>query len=79
MNQQEAIEKGLYHVIGKEIDKRYIAELKKLVVNQKAIDENAGCKWTKLCIIPVVGKLFIETAHILRKFFKTKYKRVFYL
>ena len=46
---------------------------------QKAIDEGAGCEWTKLCIIPVVGKLFIETAHILRKFFKTKYKRVFYL
>ena len=46
---------------------------------QKAIDEDAGCEWTKLCIIPVVGKLFIEAAHILRKFFKTKYKRVFYL
>lgn len=44
---------------------------------QKAIDADAGCTWTKLCIIPVAGKLFIEIAHFLRKFFKTKYKRNF--
>lgn len=46
---------------------------------QKAIDEGGGCEWTRLCILPVAGKIFIEIAHILRKFFKTKYKRVFYL
>ncbi len=39
IDKEEAIQKGLYHTIGEEIDKRYIEELKKLVVNQKAIDE----------------------------------------
>ena len=39
MEKAEAEEKGLYHTIGEEIDKRYIEELKKLVVNQKAINE----------------------------------------
>ena len=39
IGKEEAIQKGLYHIIGEEIDKRYIEELKKLVVNQKAIDE----------------------------------------
>lgn len=37
MNKEEAIEKGLYNTIGKEIDDRYIEELKKLVVNEDAI------------------------------------------
>lgn len=46
---------------------------------QKAIDEGAGCEWTRLSILPVVGKIFVEIAHILRKFFKTKYKRIFKL
>lgn len=39
MTEEEAVQKDLYHVIGKEIDDKYIAELKKLVVNQKAINE----------------------------------------
>lgn len=39
MEKEEAEKKGLYNTIGKEIDKRYIEELKKLVVNQKAINE----------------------------------------
>lgn len=46
---------------------------------KKAIDEGAGCLWTKLCITPLIGNLFIETAHILRKIFKSKYKRHFML
>lgn len=33
MDKEVAIAKGLYHVIGVEIDEKYIAELKKLVVN----------------------------------------------
>ena len=37
MNKEEAIEKGLYNTIGKEIDDKYIKELKKLVVNEDAI------------------------------------------
>lgn len=44
---------------------------------QKAIDEGAGCEWTKLCILPVIGNVFVEIAHVLRKFFKTQYKRIF--
>ena len=39
MKKQEAIEKGLYHTIGQQIDERYMEELQKLVVNQKAINE----------------------------------------
>ena len=33
ISKEEAIEKGLFHVIGKEIDDKYIAELKKQVKN----------------------------------------------
>lgn len=40
---------------------------------QKAIDEEAGCFYTKLCISKF-GKLFIEIAHILRKLIKSNYK-----
>lgn len=43
---------------------------------QKAVDEGAGCFWTEKCINPKFGKIFIETAHILRKIFKTQYKYV---
>ena len=39
MDKQIAIEKKLYNVIGNEIDNRYIEELKRLVVNQIAIDK----------------------------------------
>ncbi len=39
ISRKEAEEKGLYNTIGEQIDKRYIEELKKLVVNQKAINE----------------------------------------
>ena len=39
MDKEEAIKKGLYNTIGKEIDDKYIAELKKLVVNQDTIKE----------------------------------------
>lgn len=39
MNKEEAVSQGLYNTIGKEIDDNYIAELKKLIVNQKAIKE----------------------------------------
>ncbi len=39
MERREAEKKGLYHTIGENIDRRYLEELKKLVSNQKAIDE----------------------------------------
>ena len=41
MPKEEAIEKGLYNVIGKEIDDTYLEELKKLVLNPEAIKEVA--------------------------------------
>ena len=39
MNKEKAIQQGLYNVIGKEIDDRYIEELKKLIINKDAINE----------------------------------------
>ena len=36
---EEAKSKGLFNVIGEEIDNKYLAELKKLIVNKEAIDE----------------------------------------
>ncbi len=39
MDKDNAIQEGLYHTIGKEIDDRYIEELKKLIVNEDAIKE----------------------------------------
>lgn len=44
---------------------------------KKAINEGAGSEYTKLCILPIIGKVFVEIAHIARKFLKTHYKRIF--
>ena len=41
MDRAEAEEKGLFHVIGKEIDDRYMEELKKLVLSPDVIKEMA--------------------------------------
>ncbi len=41
IDKQEAIEKGLFNIVGKEVDDRYIEELKKLVVNGDTIREVA--------------------------------------
>jgi len=40
IKKEEAIEKGLYNVIGKEIDDAYIAELKKYILNEQSIKDN---------------------------------------
>lgn len=40
---------------------------------KKAIDEGAGCKYTQLCISQF-GTIFIELAHIFRKFLKSNYR-----
>lgn len=42
MDKTEAIEKGLFNIVGKEVDDRYIEELKKLVINQEAINKVAN-------------------------------------
>lgn len=39
MSKDEAIKAGLYHTIGKDIDDLYVAELKKLVLNNEIIKE----------------------------------------
>ena len=41
MNKEEAIEKGLYHTIGKEIDDRFIEEVKKQSLNMDVVKEMA--------------------------------------
>ncbi len=41
MNKQEAMDKGLYQVIGKEIDDRYMEELKKQIIHPEVIKEMA--------------------------------------
>lgn len=41
MNKQEAKQKGLYNIIGKEMDDRYIEEIKKNILNPEEIKEQA--------------------------------------
>ena len=53
MPKEEAVKKGLYNTIGEEIDKSYIEELKKLVVNQDAI--NKMQKDIKIVYTPLHG------------------------
>ena len=51
MDKEEAIQKGLYNVIGKEIDDKYIEELKKNILNPEAIkaqSENLKVVYTPL-------------------------------
>ena len=65
MDKQTAIEQGLYNTIGEEIDKKYIEELKKLVVNQKAIDETQ--KDIKIVYTPLHGTGNIPVQTILKE------------
>ena len=65
MEKEEAVEKGLYNVIGKEIDDRYIEELKKLVVNQEAIREMQ--KDIKIVYSPLHGTGNIPVQRILKE------------
>lgn len=65
MSKDEAISKGLYNVIGKEIDDKYIAELKKLVVNQDIINEVQ--KDLKIVYTPLHGTGNIPARRILRE------------
>jgi phosphoglucomutase len=65
MKKQEAIEKGLYHTIGQQIDERYMEELQKLVVNQKAINEMQ--KDLKIVYTPLHGTGNIPVQTILKR------------
>ena len=63
MNKDEAIEKGLYIQIGKEIDDKYMAELKKLVTNP-ILDE---FKDMKIVYTPLHGTGNIPVRRILKE------------
>ena len=65
MRQEEAISKGLYNLIGKEIDDRYIEELKKLIVNQEAIKEMQ--KDIKIVYSPLHGAGNVLAQRILKE------------
>jgi len=49
MSRQEAVEKGLYNVLGEEMDDLYIEELKKNLLNPEAIKEACKCIQSKKC------------------------------
>ena len=53
ISEEEAKEKGLYNVIGKEIDDRYIEELKKCILNPEIIKEQG--KNLKIVYTPLHG------------------------
>ena len=65
MSKEDAIKSGLYNVIGKEIDDRYIEELKKLIVNQEAINEMQ--KDIKIVYTPLHGTGNIPVQRILKE------------
>lgn len=65
ISKEEAVSKGLYNVIGKDIDDQYIAELKKLVVNQEAINEMQ--KDIKIVYTPLHGTGNIPVQRILKE------------
>lgn len=63
MDKETAVNKGLYHTIGSEIDDKYMAELKKLVVNPIA-DE---CKDMKIVYTPLNGTGNLPVRRILKE------------
>ena len=65
INKEEAIEKGLYNTIGKEIDDIYIAELKKLVVHEDAIKKMQ--KDIKIVYTPLHGTGNVPVQRILKE------------
>ena len=65
MEKEEAVKNGLYHTIGKEIDDKYIAELKKLVVNSDAIKEMQ--KDIKIVYTPLHGTGNVPVQRILKE------------
>ena len=65
MSKKEAEEKGLYNTIGKEIDDKYIDTLKKLVVNQDAI--NKMQQDIKIVYTPLHGTGNIPVQKILKE------------
>ena len=65
MDKEEAIEKGLYHVIGEEIDAAYMEELKKLVINSDAIKQVA--KELRIVYTPLHGTGNLPVRRVLQE------------
>ena len=65
MDKDAAIEAGLYNVIGDEIDNRYMAELKKLVLRQDCIDKYG--KDIKIVYTPLHGTGNLPARRILKE------------
>ena len=65
MSKEEAVQKGLYNTIGKEIDDKYIAELKKLVVHEDAIKKMQ--KDIKIVYTPLHGTGNMPVQRILKE------------
>ena len=65
MNKEEAVKLGLYNEIGKQIDDKYIAELKKLVVNEEAIKKMQ--KDIKIVYTPLHGTGNIPVQRVLKE------------
>ena len=65
IEKETAISKGLYNVIGKEIDDKYIEELKKLVLNKEIIKEEG--KKLKIVYTPLHGTGNIPVRRILKE------------
>ncbi|MBO6137033.1 MAG: phospho-sugar mutase [Lachnospiraceae bacterium] len=72
MDIEEAKAKGLYEVIGKEIDDKYIAELKKLIIHPEIIEEMAND--IKIVYTPFHGTGNVPVQRILKELgFKNVY------
>ena len=65
MSKEDAVQKGLYNTIGKEIDDKYIAELKKLVVHKDAIKKMQ--KDIKIVYTPLHGTGNMPVQRILKE------------
>ena len=65
IEKETAISKGLYNVIGKEIDDEYIEELKKLVLNKEIIKKEG--KELKIVYTPLHGTGNIPVRRILKE------------
>ncbi len=65
ITKEEAIKRGLYNIIGKNVDDRYIEELKKLILNKEIIEEMADS--IKIVYTPLHGTGNIPVRRILKE------------
>ncbi len=65
ISKKEAIDSGLYNIIGKEIDKKYLNEIKKLVLNPQIIEKEN--KNLKIVYTPLHGTGNIPVRTVLKE------------